>query len=135
MKKVLITLGLALSQMSAFADEVPGLIIEKEDGTNVSVNITSLQNIKFADGKMIITQKDNSTQSIDLDNITIMTFGSISTAVKAITGNVNDQDIVVTDLSGKVIYKGKSNNFNTSNALKGIYIITVNGESHKVLIK
>ncbi len=134
MKKTFITIVAMLCAISTFADGTPGLIVHKTDGSSISISTSALRNIKFSDGAMVVNMKDNSQQTISVDDISDMTFGSISSAITFITEGKKEEQIVITDLAGRVIYRGNANECGQLGTLDGIYVITINGVSHKVRI-
>lgn len=124
-----------LCSLSIFADDVtPGITVNKTDGSAISFATAEMYSIKFAEGNMIVNMKDCSQQSVALDDITNIIFEDISTAIKALTNSGSDNGFVtITDLSGRIVYNGKAE---TRKALpNGIYVVTVNGKSCKVIIK
>lgn len=134
MKKVFLLYSALLCSLSCFADETPGIIINKSDGSSITVATSSLRSIKFNDGKMIVNMKDDSQQFVNLDDITNITFENIVTAINSITEGSSDSFVTVSDLSGRILYNGKANENMNKDNLRGIYIITTNGKSHKVKI-
>lgn len=133
-RKSLSTIAALLCSLSIFAEETPGIIINKSDGTSITISTTSLRNIKFSDGNMVVKMKDDTQQLIDVDDITIITFADITTAIHTITDGNTETQIVITDLTGKVVYQGNAETENALSTLEGIFIVTANGKSHKVKI-
>ena len=119
----------------AFAEETPGLLIQKSDGSQVELRLSEIRSIKFGNGQMIVNGKDSAEQVFRVDDISKMTFCDIITAIKSLSCNAESGEVIVTDLSGKVVYKGKSGSVNVPTTLKGTFIITVDGQSHKVTVK
>lgn len=127
-----------LCSLSVFADDVtPGITISKTDASKASVAISQLRSIKFEEGSMIVNMKDNSKQTFNIDDIASISFDDISTAINALTnGNIANATICITDLSGNIIYKGIASHAPAQEKLSaGIYVITVNGKSQKVMIR
>lgn len=138
MKKQFITLIILFFCLNISAeDTTPGIIVNKSDGSTVSIAIQQLQSIKFADGNMIVRMKDDTQQSYNIDDITNMTFGDIATAIKVLTDDkVTTGKLLITDITGRIVYNGTAVNATTANNLpNGIYVITTNGKSYKVMIK
>lgn len=138
MKKQFITLIILFFCLNISAeDTTPGIIVKKSDGSTVSIAIQQLQSIKFADGNMIVRMKDDTQQSYNIDDITNMTFGDIATAIKVLTDDkVTTGKLLITDITGRIVYNGTAVNATTANNLpNGIYVITTNGKSYKVMIK
>lgn len=133
MRKNIFIMAFGLMSLSAMADNVPGVVVTKTDGSTIQVPISATRSIKFADGNMIINKTDNTKQTVSLDDVELVTFSSISAAIKTIAGDSNKQ-MIVTDLSGRVVYKGDSQSNNIPTSLHGVYIITVDGQSHKISI-
>lgn len=134
MKKIILLYSAFLCSLSCFADETPGIIINKSDGSSITVATSSLRSIKFNDGKMVINMKDDSQQLVSLEDITNITFEDIVTAISSITEGSSDSSVTVSDLSGRILFKGNAKDKTDMSNLRGIYIITANGKSHKVKI-
>lgn len=127
-----------LCSLSAFADNVvPGITINKSDDSSIAIELSQLQSIRFSEGTMIVNLKDNSQQTFAIDDIKSLTFNDIETAIRTLTnGNAADCKISIADLSGRTIFSGKASNYATQEKLPaGIYVITANGKSCKVMIK
>jgi len=135
MKKKLTTLGISLLPLLASADEVPGLVITKTDNSQLSVALTSIRSIKFEEGTMLILQKDNSTQQISVDEITLLSFENVSTAIQSLMNDKTDGQVIITDLSGKVLYEGQSSSQDIPNDIHGNVILTIDGKSHKINLR
>ena len=134
-KKCFIVTGIALATLSAHADEVPGMVVQKTDGSRVELAISSISKITFADGQMVVNAKDDTQKMLSLDDISQISFCSIISAIEALTHNNSDATVVITNLSGQIVYKGPASSALLPASLKGVYVITVNGESHTVTIK
>lgn len=137
MKKELITIIAALCSLSMSADDVtPGITVSKTDGSSASIPLTTLQSIKFSDGNMAINMKDKSQQTFTIDEIAIIKFEDIATAINTLScGNTSNSNISISDLSGHTVYKGKAADAIQTKLPAGIYVITTNGKSYKVMIK
>jgi len=132
---MLLFAAIAHISVCAIADELPGMVIQTNDGKSTSVDITSIRSIKYKDGVMLINKKDNNLQSVNVDDVSSITFGSITTAIESINGDKADSPIIVSDLTGKVVYKGTSKDASSLNLQKGTYIISSEGQKRKVFIK
>lgn len=137
MKKELIIVIATLCSLSMSADDVtPGITVSKTDGSSASIPLTMLYSIKFCDDNMVINMKDNSQQVFTIDEIAIITFEDIATAINTLSSeNTNNCNISISDLSGRTIYKGKAAEAIQTKLPAGIYVITINGKSYKVMIK
>lgn len=138
MNKKRTTLFLAAMSMAlcAMADKyVQGMTITKTDGSSISVEIAAMRSIKFENGTMVINKKDGGQQKVSVDEIETVHFESIVTAIATITGNENDTAITITDLSGKVVFKGNAKEYDANNRLRGAYIINSGSKSYKTIIK
>ena len=135
----LLTATIALTlPLVTMADEVPGITISKTDGSNISLPTNELRSIKFKEGSMIVNMKDDSQQLFSVGDIANITFGDIITAINTITNDQPDTPITITDLSGRIIYKGNASNTQhlTPNTQQtGTFIINANGKSRTVIIK
>ena len=134
MNKFLSALLVALPALSALADQVPGMLVHRTDGTQVEVPIAQIRSIRFSDGQMVISQRDDTCQAILLDQISQISFGSITEAIESLTLHAADRDITITDLSGRVLYSGPAQSDQLPTTLRGACIIIVDGVGHKVTI-
>lgn len=125
---------LAITALAAMADEVHTIVIEKNDGNSISIDITTLKSIKFADDVMLVNVTDGTQRSIAVADVIRMTFDSMATAINTIVGNESSDIISVIDLEGRVIYKGKAGLFNPGNEHNGIVIIKKDNKVYKVMI-
>jgi len=135
MYRKIITLCFSLLPLTMMADEVSGMIVQKNDGTQLNVDVATLRSIKFSDGQMLVIKTDNSQMAVNIDDVSVITFGNISLAVAALSGDGQSQQMTITDLSGRVVYKGLSHSADVPQNLHGTYIITVNGTSRKIAIR
>lgn len=136
MKKELITIIAMLCSLSMSADDVtPGITVSKTDGSSASIPLTTLQSIKFSDGNMVINLKDKSQQTFIIDEIAIITFEDVVTAINTLTCGNTAKIISITDLSGHIVFNGKAAEAMQTKLPAGIYVITTNGKSYKVMIK
>lgn len=134
MRKTIFVLALGMISLCAMADNVQGFVVTKTDGSTQQVPISSTLSIKFADGNMVINKTDNTKLVMSLDDITEITFSSVPSAIKAIIGSTNKQ-MTISDLGGRVVYQGDSQGTTLPSSLHGVYIFTIDGQSHKVSIK
>lgn len=132
MKKTFITILAMVCSLGIFADEIPGIVVSKSDGGKVPVATSAIHCIKYGEGTMAVLMKDGSQQTFSLDDITTITFESLPTAIRNIMAETKG-NVIVTDLSGRVLYEGSANGQMPS--LHGLYVITTNGESRAVLIR
>lgn len=137
MRKILICVITTLCSLSTLADDVtPGITVSKTDGSSTLIPLCELQSIRFNEGIMVINKKDNKQHCLAVDEITVITFEDISTAVNVLTSkNPANGNICITDLSGRVVYSGKVTDTGHSQLPAGIYVIRANSKSYKVMIK
>lgn len=134
MKQYFLFFYFVLFSIGAMADQTPGIVLEKTDGNNITIELTNIQSIKYKDGMMVINKNDKTKQIVSIDDISTMNFSNITTAIESIVGNISNKTIIISDLSGKTIFKGIYNK-NFQKSLHGIYVINVDGKCHKVIIK
>lgn len=105
MKKLFLSGILSFSLLTLWADDVqPALVVSCLDGTETSVALADIRTIRFVDGKMCFLLQGEE-QSIAVDAIASVTFGSISTAIETLLGESLPKQLTVTDLSGKVLFR------------------------------
>ena len=125
------------SLLPCFADEVPSLKIKTCD-TEANIELSGIRNIKFSESNMVVNLKDGTKKSFSLDDITIMEFGSTTSAIKEILAEGSEDSIFsIADINGKTIIKGKNKDFQGLNMSlqRGIYIITSGKTTKKILVK
>lgn len=125
------------SLLPCFADEVPSLKI-KTGATEANIELSGIRNIKFSESNMVVNLKDGTEKSFSLDDITIMEFGSTTSAIKEILAEGSEDSIFsIADINGKTIIKGKNKDFQGLNMSlqRGIYIITSGKTTKKILVK
>lgn len=136
-KKVMLLFSM-LCSLSVFADGgVPGIVISNTDSSKASIAIAEMKSIKFSDGVMIVNMKDDSQKSFIIDEIAIITFEDIATAINVLTsGNTSNSNVCITDVSGRTVFNGKAMDVSEQPKLPaGIYVVTANGRSQKIMIK
>ena len=136
MNKKLLSTALAIMVTgSCLADDVPALKISKSDGES-AVALSELLSIKFTESDMVVNMKDGTKQTIALDDIIVMELGQTPTAISSIFADSNINAVyTLTDISGKVVAKGKLADGNMLPAQKGLYILTVGNQSKTILVK
>lgn len=135
MKKNFSLWALALLSVSAWANDVPGMLVQNNDGSRVEVGIDQIRSIRFLDGQMIISHKDDTQQSLLVDAIAEIRFGSLTTALESLMRDNHDGQVTILNLAGEVIYQGSATSSLLPASLKGIYIISIDGQRHKVNIQ
>lgn len=135
MRKKLSLLFSALLPALALAEEVPSMVISQSDGSMQSFGIATIRSIKFEDGNMIVCRTDAGDLSLSVDDITMITFGNMETAIASIVGKDNHAEMLIADLSGRTIYRGTASAWNGCRELHGTFIISAEGKNHKVTIK
>lgn len=121
--------------LCAYADDVPAMLVQQRDGGTQEVSIDRVRSIKFDGGQMLILHRDNSVLSLALDDIEQITFSSVAAAIETLTSDASGT-VTITSLAGEVIYQGSSkDDAHFPASLRGTYIITLDGQSHKVNIK
>lgn len=123
-----------LSGLAKADNEQQGMLIQKTDGTQVQIALSSLRSIRFAEGMMQINQTDNTQQQIAVDDIAQITFGSLTTAIRSIVDDTK-QHIVIADISGRIIYEGAAADYRESDIAPGTYVISQQGQSRKITIQ
>lgn len=119
------------------ADVTPGIVVSKTDGSSASIAISSVQSIKFGADAMLVNMKDNSQRSFAVDDITGIIFENIASAIKALNSDDAVRGMVrITDVSGRTIFYGKACNAPSHGKLPaGIYVVTGNDKSYKVMVE
>lgn len=135
MKHLFLTaMTVAMANVS-FADDVPGLKISKSSG-DTSVALAEVASIKYTATDMIVNMNDGSQHVIALDDIIVMKFGAVPTAISRIIADANpDATYTIVDLAGKVVGSGKVKKGIAMPAVKGLYTITIGDNTKKLLIK
>jgi len=134
MFKQLLIWALPLFPCVIMAEEVTSLTISMTDKTTLTVPISDIRSIKFQEEAMLILQNDNNTRQIKIDEISFLTFSNVETAIQCITGNQTCA-ITLTDINGQIRYQGKSNSKDIPTDIRGTFILTTEGKSHKIIIR
>lgn len=134
MNKLSVSLIFALSPLFSYADEVPGLLLQKSDGSQVEVEIAKIRSIRFADGNMIISHTDATLQSFPLVDIAQICFGNVTEAIQLVTLHTQNSEVTITSLSGELIYAGPAHSSDLPVLPQGTYVFTVDGVAQKVAI-
>lgn len=133
MKRIVFLFAVGMIALAAWADDIPALVVMTSEGERTQIDITKLRSLKFNDGNMIIYGKDDSRKTVNVDDVARMTFSSITAAIESV--RTDDSVITVYDLSGKKVFRGRNTDSLQQTDLKGIFIISYQGTSRKVLIK
>lgn len=126
-------------------DEVPALNIHQMEGES-QVELSEILSIKYTDTDMVVNYKDGSQQTFALDDIVVIEFGSMLTAIRNLidSGSLADgkqpkdnYSYTITDLRGKLISRGKakSKRLISLPTKQGVYLLTVDGHTTKILVK
>lgn len=139
MKIRLILFGLLLGMQAVFAmadDEVPALCIGSQNGED-QIELSEIRSIKYIEDDMVVCLKDGTTMVFAMDEIVVMELGSMVTYIRSAASQPEGNGSYrITDLSGKLVAKGKvkGNKQIALPAKKGIYVVTIGGQSQKVVV-
>jgi hypothetical protein len=126
-------LAAILALTTAHADDYPYLTFETQDGTTQSVAVSGLT-LTIADGNLVAA---NGTQTLTLalSDLTKMYFASEATSIDELTSKLPADGVAeVFTLAGVSLgHSTLSTLRSTLNA--GVYIIKVNGQTLKVMVK
>lgn len=123
--------------LNCSADDVPSLKIGAKDANN-ELALSAIQSIKFSDTEMLVNLKNGTQKAFALNDITIVEFGKMTSAIKNILQEEGqDGEFTITDISGKVISKGKTtDNINGIVPEKrGLFIVRSGKVTKKILVK
>ena len=138
MRKLLLLFIFATVSLAALSDGVPALQVSASSKQN-NVELSGILSIKYSDTHMIVTMKDGSQQTFPLDDIQVMHFGQMAaTAIASLLSEAGDNGTyTITDLQGKVVLAGRATSARQVilPQKRGIYTLTVNGRSKKILLK
>ena len=137
MKKHLLSLVVSFATVPCLADDVPALAIGA-GGTETSIELASISNIKYTATDMVVNLTNGETKTFALDDVTIMTFKQVPSAIKSIISEASANDcFIISDIAGKVIVQGKAKDSESivMPDAKGLYIITVGDKSRKILVR
>lgn len=137
MKKTMISALMATAFLPCFADDVPSLKINA-NGTETNLELAGIKTIKFSENNMMVNFKDGTEKTFSLDDVTVIEFGTTTSAIKEILAEGNeDSTFSITDINGKTIIKGKCKDFQNLNMslMRGLYVITSGKTTKKILVK
>lgn len=148
MKKIALSLWVALCCMTAHAADGKSLFVSFNDGSKIEFALSTLPEVTFGDDKMTV-KTTSTTASYELWKVSTFTYGT-TTDIKQVSQDIHfaceGDRIIVDDKANKVsIYSldGKAvtispiiNNDKTIISLegltKGVYIIKINNKSIKI---
>lgn len=147
MKKIALSLLIALSCISAKAADGKSLFVSFNDGSKIEFALSTLPEVTFGDDKMTV-KSTATTASYELWKVSTFTYGT-TTGIKQVENNkfAFEGDRIIVDgtnnkvsafaLDGKAIKlspitAGDKTIINLSELTHGIYIIKINNKSIKV---
>lgn len=137
-KRLLLSVLVAMLVLPMMADdEVPALCINQSEGEN-QVEISEILSIKYTDTDMIVNYKDGTRLTFALDEIVVMELGRMVTAICTLAKQSNGNGAyTITDLQGKLIAKGKAKSKRQVSlpTKQGVYLLTIDGCTSKILVK
>lgn len=150
MKKILFTIALAFMAAGAMAEDEYRLYVEATEGTTDSWSLSELKKMTFQNKNVLFTLKNGTTATAPISDIRRMFF---STEEKQGIGGVKGGDsfswdgavlttkgaqgtpVAVYSPSGMLVQKSSLDHSGTvslEQLQKGMYIISINGQNHKV---
>ena len=123
-----------LALTTAHADDYPYLTFETQDGTTQSVAVSGLT-LTIADGNLVAA---NGTQTLTLalSDLTKMYFASEATSIDELTSKLPADGVAeVFTLAGVSLGQYDSLQAVRAALQQGVYIIKVNGQTLKVMVK
>lgn len=147
MKKIALSLLIALSCISAKAADGKSLFVSFNDGSKIEFALSTLPEVTFGDDKMTV-KSTATTASYELWKVSTFTYGT-TTGIKQVENNkfAFEGDRIIVDgtnnkvsafaLDGKAIKlspitAGDKTIINLSELTHGVYIIKINNKSIKV---
>lgn len=148
MKKIALSLWVALCCMTAHAADGKSLFVSFNDGSRIEFALSTLPEVTFGNDKMTVTSTAT-TASYELWKVSTFTYGT-TTGIKQVENNNKfafEGDRIIVDgtnnkvsafaLDGKAIKlspitAGDKTIINLSELTHGIYIIKINNKSLKV---
>ena len=126
-------LAAILALTTSHADDYPYLTFETQDGTTQSVAVSGLT-LTSADGNLIATS-GTETLTLALSDLTKMYFASEATSIDELTTKLPADGVAeVYTLAGVSLGQRTLNTLH-STLDAGVYIIKVNGQTLKVMVK
>ncbi len=122
MKKILLSLLVAMGAVTVQADSYTYLTFETTDGVKTSVSVSSLT-LTISGTTLTV-----GSQSFTLSNLSKMYFSTTdeTTGIQSLTDNA-DEAAVIYDLKGNKIEK--------SQMKKGVYIVKTKQGTHKIIVR
>jgi archaellum component FlaG (FlaF/FlaG flagellin family) len=147
MKKIALSLLIALSCISAKAADGKSLFVSFNDGSKIEFALSTLPEVTFGDDKMTV-KSTATTASYELWKVSTFTYGT-TTGIKQVENNkfaFEGDRIIVDGTNNKVsafaldgkniklspITVGDKTIINLSELTNGVYIIKINNKSLKV---
>lgn len=148
MKKIALSLLVALSCISAKAADGKSLFVSFNDGSKIEFALSTLPEVTFGDDKMTVTSTAT-TASYELKKVSTFTYGT-TTGIKQVEANdkfaFEDDRIIVEGTNNKVrafaldgtavtlspILAGNKTIIPLEELTHGVYLIIINNKSIKV---
>lgn len=134
-KSLLLSLSL-LAAVPCLAEEVNVVKID-QNASSVNYPITNVLSLKFTADDLTVTLKDGSVHNIPLSDFVSIEFAKedVSGLVRVFGAAAEGAQLRVCDLSGHVVYEGAALGQSPLAQLRGLYVITLGGETKIVMLK
>lgn len=150
MKKILFLAIAILFSLNALADDFSLYILTTGESTPTDYAVKDIQKITFSDGNVVVTKTDGTSATVAMNNITkIYLDSSVADAIDNVSGNQfawNGQQITTagtgtirvfqpsgTLVTAQPVSEGQA--INLSHLPQGIYVVSLNGQSFKIVKK
>lgn len=132
MKKFVLSLAF-LSSLTASATDFT-LYLEQTAGEKVSWEVSSLRKISFEGTDVVITKKNGETAQFSTSGVSKLYFADPATGIHTVA-KITGSTASIYSVNGILVSKAVVNadgSVNLSQLPKGIYVVSVNGQSFKV---
>lgn len=152
MKRYLLSAALLLTGMAAEADNYNYLMIQTTAGTSTYLTAVGTK-IVFSDGNLVATSGTESAtfslselsymvftsdEPTSISNVKADSYGVYADGGRIVITGSGSQNVSICSISGALIAKGTTSGGTTTfggNLAAGVYIVNVNGESSKIVVK
>lgn len=138
-KKGLTGLTLLMMAVSGLhADDTTGMWLNRTDNTQQCIDLGTIKKINFKDGSMVMLFENGETITVNVSEISTITFGSVPTAIAQMCDGKAGATYRIYDLKGEMVCEGKTSadgKATIGKELSGTYIIQVGNQCKTIVVK
>ena len=133
MKKLFLSLIIAISSLAASADTYQYMAFETTSGTSSTIAVSNLT-ITFSSGNLVATN-GSETQTYTLTDLSKMYFTDTASGIESIKGVSASQPVTVYNSAGALLGTYTDSSALKNALQKGVYLLKSGNETSKLLVK